>query len=241
MRLLTLIPIAVAATGCVTVAQDFSETLPVIDELSVLGTLDRGDFSYSGGSESDFLIDGRSWGRGSSKENAKEHREGNAWLFESVDGVLEATGSSQFSRSGVDMDIVGPAMMDTDIISENGRVELNDLDGIHVVTADRVVGRGLTGDVDFFADFSIDVDVWPYDFGLIRVESGHSGVHLSLPYGLSYDLQIWGDPEESMVIDDLGFHTSYLGEGYFAAQSGDAAIRVDVFAYNGSVTVSSFY
>ena len=241
MRIFTLIPIAMAATGCVTVAQDFSETLPVVDEVTVLGTLDRGDFSYNGSSETDFLIDGRSWGRGSTKDNAKEHREGNTWLFESIEGVLEATGSSQSSRAGVDMDIAGPAMMDTDIITENGRVNLYDVDGIHAVTADYIDGRGLTGDVDFFGDFSVDVDVWPYDFGIIRVESRNSDVYLSLPFGLSYDLQIWGDPEEVMVVDDLGFHTSYLGEGYFAAQSGDAGIRVDVYAYNGSVTVASFY
>ena len=64
---------------------------------------------------------------------------------------------------------------------------------------------------------------------------------LALPYGLPYDLQVWGDPEYPMAIEDLGFSNMVASDAYYAARSGNGSVRVDVYASGGEVRIHHYY
>ncbi|MEZ4316467.1 MAG: hypothetical protein R3F61_03135 [Myxococcota bacterium] len=243
MRAVMVAAVAVLATGCARVETTFSDTVSSEGVFVFQGTTDRGTIRYDGGGIGEtFDVRGTSWATGGGKAKAERREADNQYAVSVQDRVLVASGVSFDGRAGVDFSVLGPSVMDVDILTDRGTAELFDVNGIHVVTANRVYGRGIIGDVDFFADSNgIDVEVLPFEFGSVRVESRSGDVDLYIPWGLDYDLTVVGDPEYEMVIEDLGFDTFVLEPGLAIGWRGGRSIRVDVVVTGGDVRVLSAF
>lgn len=243
MRSGMIIAIGLLATGCVTVESTFQDSVSSEGVFFFEGTTDRGLIVYDGSAiDESFDIRGRSWATGGGRSRAQRRADNNDFVV-SVEGeALIASAVSRDSRAGVDFDVLGPGFMNVDILSDRGTAELYDVEGTHVVTANRVFGRNIVGDVDFFADSSgIDVEVLPYENGLVIVESRSGDVDLYLPWGLDYDINIIADPDYEIIIEDLGFDTLVLEPGLAIAWRGFRTIRVDVFVRGGDVRLYSAF
>lgn len=241
MRLspITLVP-AVLMIGCTTVQDSFTEQLSASGVDLISADLDSGTLSYTGQSTEVFTIDGRSWGMATKKDRAEDRLSGNEYSYGLSGDALLLASSSEAGLAGVDFDIYGPAAMSTSVNIDSGNVELTGMFGYQQITADRIDVTDLHGSVDLLATSGdLDAEVFPGPGDSVRIESWSGDVELTLPWGGSYDIQVWGDPEYSMLIDDLGFYSSATAPAYFAGVSGSGATRVDVFVTGGSVTVRS--
>ncbi|MCB9766353.1 MAG: hypothetical protein H6739_41645 [Alphaproteobacteria bacterium] len=230
--------LAALMSGCTTVSTPFTETFDATELYVVEGRLDNGDFNYNGAATTELAVDGLSWGHAASQGRAADRESQNRWTITPSPPALLLDTSSGASSAGVDLSITGPDLMDLDVISDSGLVTLQDVEGYQVVTADRITGSRLVGDVDLYARAGdLDVEVWPWVEGVVRVETESGGLDLYLPWGLEYDLQVWGDENYELVVEDLGFARSTAGVAYFAATTGFGTIRVDVYATGGPVRV----
>ncbi|MBT3222755.1 MAG: hypothetical protein HN348_27075, partial [Proteobacteria bacterium] len=163
-----LLPLMVA---CVQVESNFSEALSSEGVYTVAGDLDQGDFAYDGIEEEVFDIIGTSWGRGAGKNRAKRNQKSNSYAIDITNSVLEVIGRTSYRRAGIDFDLIGPDVMDLDVVTREGDVYLEDVAGIHVVTADEIVTTRLIGDADFYAYEGMDVEIWPYEDGIVTLDS----------------------------------------------------------------------
>ncbi|MDG1484263.1 MAG: hypothetical protein P8R54_32020 [Myxococcota bacterium] len=241
MRLspLALLPAALLI-GCTTVQDSFSDQLSASGVDVISASLDSSSLSYTGQSTEMFTIDGRSWGMATKRDRAEDRLSGNEYSYGLSGNALLLASSSDAGLAGVDFDIFGPAAMNTSLNIESGSVDLSNMIGYQQVTADRIDVTDLYGSVDLLATSgSIDAEVFPGPGDSVRVESWSGDVELTLPWGGAYDIQVWGDPEYSMLVEDLGFYSSATAPAYFAGVSGSGATRVDVFVTGGSVTVRS--
>ncbi|MCB9742028.1 MAG: hypothetical protein H6740_05480 [Alphaproteobacteria bacterium] len=57
---------------------------------------------------------------------------------------------------------------------------------------------------------------------MIRVETQSGDVDLTLPWGLEYDMQVWGDPDYEMIVEDMGWNRSAPARPTSPAPSGAA-------------------
>jgi hypothetical protein len=226
-------------TGCVQYESEFSDTLSAAGVAIISARVDRGDISYDVGSEAQFDISGRSWGRGTmSKKTALRNQEANSYSVRIVNDGLLLDATSDYTRAGVDFRVEGPWYMDTDILTKSGTVTLEEVEGYHTVTASRIVTYRVIGDVVFIGTgMGMDVELWPYTDGYIYLESSGGTVDVYLPYGGDYDVEIWGDVEYGVTVTDLGFDQFYLAEDYFAGERGSGAITVEVYASGGAVNL----
>lgn len=227
--------------GCVVVEEPFTTELDATGVTLLRGDIERGSVDYNGSSTLDgFEVYGVSRGSGSSQTRAQRKEEGNSWVLEVDDDVLEVRADSRESGT-VRFDIDGPTLMDTDIVVESGSVHIEDVVGNHYITAGRITAEQITGNVDLYSrtgGVRAEIeDPWTD----VRIDSRGGGVDLYLPYGLDYDIEVWGDPEYSMNVEDLGFYDEYMGEGYFAAESGHADVRVTVKVIGGSFELYEAY
>lgn len=184
------------------------------------------------------LVDvlGLSVGRGRSDVRAAAALDENRWGGGVDDGVVRVFGEAG-SRGEVELVVDAPDRLSADVIA-GGIATLSDLEGSHVVTADRVVARGLIGNADIYArDRGVDVEIWPYAEGDVRIQSHGGDVVVHLPYGADYDLQVFGDPDYPLSVDDLGFDFTHLGAGYFAGERGPGHVEVAIHVEGGSVQV----
>ena len=229
-----------AVVGCARSEEISVEIVPAAGLTTVRADVESGDFVYDGRNWSEFAVNVTSWGRAWAQERASEKRAANSWTIEPVDDVLTITADSD-PGAGVDFDVVGPAEVDLEIdVQRSGRVILDDVWGSTVITAPSITGRRLQGNLDALAiDGSITVDIQPDDNGVIRIETLDGAVDVGLPFGLDYDLQIWGDPAFSLIITDLGFDDQTVGEGYFAGSRGTGAIQVNLYVSGGAATLRS--
>ncbi len=226
-------------SGCVTVEDNFSDTVSAEGVFAFQGTTDNGRITYDGGAiDETFTVRGRSWGNGGGRSAAERRQSGNDFFVEVQDSVLVASAQSFEGRSGVDFDVTGPSLMDVDILTDSGSASIFDAEGIHIVTADSIYARGVVGDVDFFADRGgVDVEVFPYVDGVVLIESRSGDVDLYLPFGLDYDLTVVGDPDHELVVEDLGFDTLILEPGLVIGRRGGRSILVDVVVTGGDVRI----
>lgn len=227
--------LALSAAACARVEDGVDLQIPAegLDRLVV--TVDRGDVEVVGDDPTAFVVEGTSIGYGANENQAGEREDGNevTLVAEGSDAVLEST--SEFKRAWVDLEVSCPAVVDLDVWIKRGSAHLENIEGQHLVTADRITSRALMGSVDLLATAGgLDVDVWPWTDGEVLVESSAGDAILRLPYGGAYDLEVIGDPAWEMVIEDLGFHTTYQEPGYFAGTVGDGSIRVLVYVNGGS-------
>ena len=231
-----LLPVMVA---CVQVESNFAEALSSEGVYTVLGDLDHGDFAYDGIEEEVFDIQGTSWGRGAGKKRAEKSQGANSYSIDVSSGVLEVVGRTSYRRAGIDFDLLGPDVMDMDVVSRDGNVYLEDVAGYHIVTADEIVSTRLIGDVDFYANEGMDVEIWPFEDGFVTLDSVGGDVVLYLPYGGDYDMQVWADPEYGLEITELGFDNFYLSPvgDYFAGSRGTESIEITVYLSGGSFSL----
>ena len=225
-------------TGCAEVEQTFKERIPAADVTQVYADLDRGDVSYVGSpGVGEIVFDIRSWGRAGSRGRATANEEGNEWGVHVVETELTAWGRSPSKTSGVDFGFAGPQIMDIEIVTLEGDVELHGVDGSHLVTADTVFGTAISGDADLYAARGgLEVELYP-DFGsLIVLEAVDGDVIVGLPFGLQYDLEVLGDWDYPMDVVDLGFDAATISPGYFASLTGGGNVVVQV-----TVTGGGFY
>jgi hypothetical protein len=236
MRLthLSMLPLLLAL-GCKEAERSFEDTVSAegIDRLEA--AVERGSFTYAGISETTFVIEGTSIGRGGGDQQAARREEGNEVTVEVADSTLHLDATSEFKRARVDLDVSGPSVLDLDVLAERGSVHMEEVEGEHVITADRVTSRQLIGDCDLLArSGGMDVDIWPFLEGRVILESTAGDVVLRLPYSGQYDIEVIGDPAYEMYIEDLGFHSDFFEPGYFAGVVGDGSIEVTVYVNGGS-------
>jgi len=226
---------SLALIGCAEVENKFQETVPAGVVAQVYAAVDRGDVTYTGDADAvDITFDVRSWGRGGGKGKAASNEAANDWGVQVLDSELTAWGLSPKKTAGVDFGFAGPEIMDVEIVTLEGDAELYGVDGAHIVTADSVVGTAISGSADLYASRGgVTVELYP-DFGsLIVLEAVDGDIVLGLPFGLQYDIEVLGDWDYPMDVEDLGFDAAIIEPGYFASQTGGGNVVVQVYVDGG--------
>ncbi|MEL6347140.1 MAG: hypothetical protein AAFV53_28760 [Myxococcota bacterium] len=240
MRSMLLLTAAMMTIGCTRVESTFTEDIPASDVLSLQADLDSGGLSYRGMTTDWVTVTGEAWGSGSNVDKAEMRAAGNDWSVRTENGTLHLDSVSDAALAGVQFDVTGPHRMDVDVAVFSGDIWLNNVEGFAQLTADSITLNAFYGDVDLYTTTGmVDAEVYPTRGGWVRVESA-GDVYLTLPWGMDYDLQVWGNPDSLMVIDDLGFRYLSDAPGYFAGVSGAGSIRVDVYA-TGDVYINSVW
>jgi len=138
--------------------------------------------------------------------------------------------------------VVAPSVLNVEAVTLDGLVTLTNIDGYHVVTGSSVLADNVYGDLDAYADGGdADVEIFPYEGSIIRVESFGGDASVALPWGLAYDLRVYSDPDYGYEITDLGFDELVLGGDYAIGSTGAGSIRVEVIATGGSVWVTEAF
>lgn len=230
--ILALLPLAV---GCAEFSEVYETRLPAEGVWNVFFDSERGSFAYAGTAEEEvFDVAVKSWATGSSRRRAEARAANNVWGVQIVGDLLDLWGRSPVEKAGVDAAVVGPRVINVESVLLDGRAELYEVDGYHTLSANQIYGSGIHGDVDFYAATDgIDVEVFPYDDSVVRLEA-FGDVVLGLPYGLPYDLEVFSDPSWGVSVTDLGFDTLTILPDYVAATSGAATLRVEVYLVGGS-------
>jgi len=195
---------------------------------------DSGDVRISGRNSTAIDVTATVWGKGSKEPRAQERQDTVDWSAQVEGDTLVLDGVAIENRSGVDFAVLAPTVLDLDLIADSGTVRIDDIEGIHTITATNVTGSTV-GDLDVYGSSSVDLDFVPYVETDTYIESGGS-VTLAIPYGLDYDLTIRNDPSDSMDIAELGWDELVLGEGFVNGIRGRGHIEIDIRA-NGSVRI----
>lgn len=237
---LVVVASALSLSGCAVSQSHFDESRSAAGVGLVQVSSESGDFTYQGAQTEVFSIAGESWGVAFKEDAAHEQEDGNALAIDTSGGTLRLDATSRSGSAGIHLDLTGPALMGSDISLEDGDAELYDVIGYALVTADTVEARRLEGGADLYArDGGVVAELYPAPGESIRVEAVNGSVDLTLPFGGAYDLQVWGDPEYSVQIDDFGFHSQAVDAAYFAGMAGRGDIQVTVIASGGDVRVRS--
>ena len=224
--------LGVACKSAVTVVD---EEVPAHGIFALAAEIDEGDFEYRGRRELKvFDVQYTSRGFGSQQEAADRREAANDYgSLVDVD-LLELWGRTSFHQARVDILVDGPDVIDIEALLHDGDATLSNAVGSHLVTADRVVGLDLVGDLDLYArESGLDVEVWPFEAGTIRLEAV-GDVVLSLPWGLEYDLEAFVDPAYGYEVTDLGFGDLRLYDDLVRAMTGSRSIRVEVYVEGGT-------
>ena len=233
---MTSLPAALSLllAGCTQVRSTDEVSLPSEGVFEMFADSDRGHLSYAGADSEGFDIAFTSRGKGLTRRQAEKRSGENSWGA-AVDGdLLDVWARSSAERASVDIAVSGPRQVSIEAVMVDGNVRLENVEGSHLVTANRIEGVGLVGDVDFYAEFDgIDVEVQPYVDSVIRLDA-QGDVVLRIPYGLEYDLEALVDPGFSHEISDLGFDDLYVLPDYVGATTGSRAIRIEVLVVDGT-------
>ncbi|MCO4746553.1 MAG: hypothetical protein KC912_17295 [Proteobacteria bacterium] len=225
----------VAACGSME-QQAFELQLDPEDSTVLRADTNEGDVALYGVEGGLVEVFGTSVGRGRNSDKAREALATNRWGGSVDDGVVRLFGEAG-SRGEVELHVEAPRLLSADVIA-GGLATLQDIEGSHVATADRIVTRRVIGDADFYArSGGLDVEIWPYLEGEVRLQSHGGDVIVYLPYGADYDLQVFGDAEHELTVADLGFDFTHLGAGYFAGERGNGRVDVSIHVEGGSVEV----
>lgn len=227
--------VLLALTACKRVTDVRQESFAADGVYVVSARMDAGDFDYLGQPRQDaFDVEGLRFGWGSNADKAQERLDGTQWSG-SIDGkalLLDVT--SQDSRSGVDLSVLGPEIVDLDVLTDSGSVSARNVEGIHVITADSLSGE-LIGDADIYTTGSVVLDFLPFVETDMVIDAG-GDVTLYLPFGADYDLTVRTDGTEPLSIDDLGFDEVRLDAGYFNGFRTPGTVDIDISA-GGDVIV----
>ena len=234
----TALPFLLSMIACQVVESPFSQSYSAegIDLLRM--ELDKGDITYSGSDSGSFEIDGRNWGRAGSEEKAAEHQEGNSWDSDISDATLSIWTQSENRRAGIDFTVGGPVSMETLFYTASGHVSLKDLAGSHYLEADGATLDYVHGSTTIYAgNGGVRGDLVPSSGDSIYISS-EGDVDITLPFGLDYDFQVWGDAEQELYVEDMGFYDVMQAGPYFAGLTGTGKTRVTIDA-EGDIRIST--
>jgi hypothetical protein len=224
------------STACTTVESPIDTTLPDDQLHRVVVEVDQGDLSYAPGDAGMLRFQGRAWGRASDPEDAAARLDAVEFAARRDGDAAIAKGLSASWGAGTDVDVRGPAGIDVTLETGSGAARLSGVSGRQVIRADQVEVWDAEGSFDIESTGSVDARLRPGRGDHVRI-AAEGDVVLALPPGLDYDVQIWGDPEHSLEVHDLGFEAAYGDDGYFAGVAGPGTTRVDVVVTGGSVQV----
>ncbi len=235
MRAALLFALALSTTACVSVRDIDEMQLDATGARILSARIDRGDMELYTLPQAGMIdIIATRWGRGSRQVRAQERSERVVWDARVEGDTVLLDARSPVERSGVDFDVGLPARMDLDVILDRGTLVGGNVEGVHVITADRVRGT-LVGDVDIDVTQDIDLGLIPYTETDAFIRSD-GRVRLALPFGLEYDLTVRGDPADEMVITELGWDDARFGEGFFSGLRGRGLVEIDITT-NGPVEI----
>jgi hypothetical protein len=240
-------------SGCTTTESYDSRSFAAEEIRAVNVSLEKGDLSILGNAEDVATIEARVYGYAGKEEVATRNHDGVRWMADVQSGVLTVNGGSEYERAGVDLDLSVPKHAEV-LVEAEGDVDLSGLDGLiiasggHIdlqnsygniqLSADGSIhAEDVGGDLLFAADGSMDVALLPLDGDRIELLSGAGGVELELPFGVPVDLEIWGDPEYDVIVEDLGFGRVATAPGFFSGVAGPGSVRVEIVAVGGPVMV----
>lgn len=226
-------------TACATATSVVEETVPAKGITALSVDVDRGDLDLRGDERrTNFRVVFDSRGYGGGQEGAQRREQDNVVGADVTGALLDVFARSPRSQARVDVAIDAPSRVDVDVELRNGTAFLDNLDGVHLVTADRVVADRILGNVDLFAaEDGLEAEVWPYDGGTVRIEAIGDTV-LWLPYGLEYDMDVFVDPYFPYDIAELGYDQLVLGKDAIRAFTGRRTIRVEVYVTEGSFVLN---
>jgi hypothetical protein len=238
MRIATLTLICLSASACTVVESDFGESFPAAGISTLMADVDQGDIEVDGiPASSAFQVEGRTFGYSVNSDNAERNEDANTWDVAREGDILSMWGRSEYMGAGVDFEVRGPSTIHTSLVTESGNIDVSDLAGIHYLEANGVSVESLVGSTTIIAGSSgVDGSLNPMTSDIIYIESDDD-VSLTLPWGLDYDLQIWGDPEYTITVHDLGFSSVAEAPAYFAGLRGRGTTTVDIVVSGGNVTI----
>ncbi|MCB9779289.1 MAG: hypothetical protein H6742_12050 [Alphaproteobacteria bacterium] len=235
--LLVLLPLV--ATGCTVVEDPFHSSLPAAGVQRVVADIEEGDMAIRGSPGTATIeLSGRTYGVAGKQDKAAANEAAAGLDVDTVGADLRIDAwSGGGTGSGVDVDLVVPDHVATDLFLENGTASLASLYGVHRVHASRIEADDLGGDLELVADgggMRLGLTPRPGDRIVVRARGD---VDLTLPWGMDYDLQVWGDPAHELMVEDLGFDAVAADVAYFAGIRGSGSIRVDLVVEGGDVTI----
>lgn len=229
--------VAPLLAACTVVESPIVATLPADGLRRVEASLDRGDFVYTAATPHEVQVRGSAWGRASDAVVAQDRLAGVWFTAERQGSAAVIASGAATSGAGADLALAGPATVGVSVAVARGDIELNGVRGHIVATADRVRVVDAVGSADLYADWGgVTADLVPGPGDVIRIEA-EGDIDLALPWGLAYDLQVWGDPEQQVVVEDLGFQYVMQDGPYLAAYAGNGSVRVDLIARGGDVRI----
>ena len=239
MRLSTITIICLSSSACTVVQSDFGESFPSAGISTLQANVDQGDIEVQGRpSATSFTVEGRTFGYSVNSDNAARNEDSNTWdVFQDGD-ILSLWSQSEFIGAGVDFEVGGPSQVGTSLVTDSGNIDVANLSGFHYLEANGVDVDSLVGSTTIIAGSGgVSGSLSPAMSDIIYIESDDDVV-LTLPWGLDYDLQIWGDPEYPIIVHDLGFSSVAEAPAYFAGLRGRGTTTVDIVVSGGSVTIT---
>ena len=234
-----LLTLAVFSTSaCTVVESDFGESYPATGISTLAADVVQGDIDVQGlPSSTAFRIEGRTFGYSMSSDNAERNEDANTWDVSREGDLLTMWSRSEYMGAGVDFDVQGPSQVHTSLITDSGRIDISDVQGTHYLEATGVTADNVIGSTTIIAgNGGVNATLVPLTSDTIYIES-NDDVVLRVPWGMDYDLQIWGDPEYTLTVHDLGFSSVAETPGYFAGVRGRGTTTIDIVVTNGNVTV----
>ena len=229
---------SLSSMACTVVESDFTQKFPASGISTLVADVDQGDVEVQGIALMDaFHVEGRTFGYSVNSDNAERNQDANTWDVSKQGDILNLWGQSEYMGAGVDFEVRGPQAVHTSLITESGHIDVSDLVGVHYLQGDSVDVENLTGSATILAGYGgVHGSITPWSSDVVYIESGDDVV-LTLPWGMDYDLQIWGDPDYPITVHDLGFSNVVEAPAYFAGLRGRGSTIVDIVVTGGSVTI----
>lgn len=231
-------PILLLTAACARSVTTTEETIPGKGIDLVTFDSDRGDLDIVGDPRrTDYRILFESSAYASGQTAADRREEDNTFAAEVTGSLLDIYTRSPSSQARVDVGIDGPAAVDLDLVLRDGTANVSNVEGVHLITADRVVMTQVLGNVDLYADSGgIDAEIWPYENGTVIIEA-YGDTVLYLPWGLDYDIDAFVDPKFPYEVAELGYDFLNLDFATIRAFTGNRTVRVEVYVSNGSFSL----
>lgn len=223
--------------ACTVVESPIAASLSVDGLRFVDARLERGDFAYTGAAPHQLDVRGSAWGRASDEAVAQGRLEGVWFLAERQGSAAVVASGVTSSGAGADLTLSGPAILGLSVAVAQGSIEINRVRGHLDATADGIRVVDAVGSADLLAGWGgVTAELRPRPGDVVRIEA-EGDIELRLPWGMPYDLQVWGDPDHQVVVSDLGFQQVIQDGPHLGAHTGSGSVRVDIHARDGDVRI----
>ena len=234
MRIIFVSSLVMITSACTTVSTSEQFSFDGISTVSV--DIDKGTVDYRGSQTASSVdVDITSWANAGGQAKAEQKQSENVYSASTEGGVLNVRGNTAYVQAGIDVLVDGPDFMDLDLSSRSGSVIVQDVIGISQLSGYSVTARNYEGDLTVSADSSVNVEVYPYEMGLISIQSTSGDCVVRLPTYAPLAVTIEFDPEQESSFADLGFDDEFLDNGTYIASRHPADISVTIRCPNGQV------